>query len=220
VWQSLRPTAPSATSSTRRRYAYRELHDAFQMKVAPVFQGSLFAAAVVLSSCAVVSGPTVHELQRLETPPADISARIDRLLPSVVAWYDTVEAELLSQGRPLVAQEIQTARRVGVKDPGKVRVVVLETFPMPANGDLLAAAKRYGLGSPSEGGRSNGHLIMLKPWVKEDATVLAHELVHVGQHDRMGRLSFLRRYLVEMEVLGYARSPLELDAYARQAPAP
>jgi hypothetical protein len=57
---------------------------------------------------------------------------------------------------------------------------------------------------------------MLKPRVAQDKTVLAHELVHVGQHDRLGRAAFLRRYLVEMEVLGYARSPLELEAYAKQ----
>lgn len=32
----------------------------------------------------------------------------------------------------------------------------------------------------------------------------------------MGRTAFLRRYLIEMELLGYARSPLELEAYAKQ----
>ena len=57
---------------------------------------------------------------------------------------------------------------------------------------------------------------MLKPRYKNDATILAHEFVHVAQHDRLGREAFLRRYLVELVMMGYARAPLELEASERQ----
>ena len=87
---------------------------------------------------------------------------------------------------------------------------------MPADAELLIEARRYGLGSRSEGGRANGYVIMLKPRLADDKIIIAHELVHVGQHDRMGRAAFLRRYLIELEMMGYARSPLELEAYEKQ----
>jgi hypothetical protein len=81
---------------------------------------------------------------------------------------------------------------------------------------LLVEAKKYGLGSVTEGGRSIGHLVLLKPWVVAHQEVLNHELVHVAQMDRMGQEAFLRRYLIELEMMGYARSPLELEAFSKQ----
>jgi hypothetical protein len=186
------------------------------MSIARVLQGLAVATSLLFSGCMIVPKPTAQELQALDMPPADIKAKIDHFFPRVLAWYEAVEAELLQQGRSLSPQEIEVARKVGVQYPTKVRVAVLEAFPMPTDPELLIEAERYGLGSRFEGGRTNGYVIMLKPWVAEDKTVLSHELVHVGQHDRMGRAAFLRRYLIEMEVLGYARSPLELDAYAKQ----
>ena len=164
----------------------------------------------------IVPRPTPLELQALDAPPADVSAKIDRLFPRVLAWYETVEAELLPQGRARSDEEAESARRFGVRDPSKIRVVVLESFPMPADVELFAEARRYGLGSRSEGGRANGYVVMLKPHLAADKPVLAHELVLVGQHDRMGRAAFLRRYLIELEMMGYARAPLELEAYDKQ----
>jgi hypothetical protein len=165
----------------------------------------------------IVPKPTAQELQALDSPPVDINAKIEYFFPRVLAWYESVEAELLPHGRALSGPELEVARRLGVLNPEKVRVVLLDAFPMPSDPELLVEAERYGLGSRFEGGRTNGYVIMLKPWLAENKTVLAHELVHGSQHDRMGRKAFLRRYLIEMEILGYARSPLELEAYANQS---
>jgi hypothetical protein len=87
---------------------------------------------------------------------------------------------------------------------------------MPSDPELKNQAERYGLGGFFEAGRTMGHVIMLKPRVAENRPVLVHELVHVSQFDHMGRDVYLRRYIVEMEMLGYARAPMELEAYAKQ----
>jgi hypothetical protein len=100
--------------------------------------------------------------------------------------------------------------------PENVRVVVLDAFPMPEDAELRQEAERHGLGSRTEAGRTMGRAILLKTWALDEPALLRHELVHVAQMDRLGREGFLRRYLLELEVLGYARSPLELEAYARQ----
>jgi len=176
----------------------------------------LLVASAICSGCIIVPKPSTQELQALDAPPAEITAKIDRIFPRALAWYETVEAELLPKGRALSNEETETARRFGVHDPTKIRVIKLESFPMPADAELLTEARRYGLGSRSVGGRANGYVIMLKPWLADDKRVIAHELVHVGQHDRMGRAAFLRRYLIELEMMGYARSPLELEAYEKQ----
>lgn len=111
---------------------------------------------------------------------------------------------------------MELARKLGVIQPERIRIVVLDKFPMPADPELLAEASGYGLGSYFEGGRTMGYAIMLKPRYANNPVVVSHELVHVSQHDRMGREAFLLRYLLEMEIVGYARSPLELEAYDRQ----
>jgi len=171
---------------------------------------------LVVSACAIVRAPTRDELAALDNPPADVAAKVDGLFARALAWYDAIEAELLPQGRPLTDAEQDKARQLGVIQPERVRVVILEPFPLPEDPELLEAARSYGLGSRLEGGRTIGQVIMLKPRYRDSSTILAHELIHVTQHDRLGRAAFLRRYLVELEMMGYARAPLELEAYSRQ----
>ena len=173
-------------------------------------------AAICIAGCAFVPNLTVEELRALDSPPDPVRDRVDRLLPRALAWYSAVETELLLKGRPLTDQEKSVAQSLGVGDPSKVRVIILDRFPMPTDPELLAEAERHGMGSRFEGGRTIGYAIMLKPWIAQDSTVLNHELVHVAQHDRMGRSGFVRRYLIELSLVGYARSPLELEAYAKQ----
>ena len=162
------------------------------------------------------SRPTAKELESLDSPSAEVIAKIDQIFPHAFAWYESLEADYCGQGRVLSTEEIEFARRVGVANPESVRVIILETFPMPTDADLLAEALRFGYGGPREGGRTVGYVIMLKPQVAHNSTVLAHELVHVSQVDRLERKGLMRRYLIEMAVVGYARSPLELEAYEKQ----
>ena len=180
----------------------------------------LMATTLVFSGCVVVSKPSPEELKSLDSPPPELTAKLAHFLPATLAWYNSVEAQLLPKGRPLSAQEQKVARGLGVKHPNDVRVVVLTEFPMPTDPELFVEAKRIGLGSSLEGGRTIGYAVMLKPRYAANREILTHELVHVEQQERMGRSAFLRRYLLELEVLGYARSPLELEAYARQSYVP
>ena len=46
-----------------------------------------------------------------------------------------------------------------------------------------------------------------------DKSLLAHELVHTQQYERLGGLlSFLYLYFKETLILGYSNAPLELEA--------
>lgn len=173
-------------------------------------------AGLIVTGCLFVRAPSPEELHALDQPPAAIVAKVENLLPRAMEWFAEVETDLLPQGRPLSEGEMAFARQLGVLQPERVRVVVLASFPMPEDQVLRAEAERYGLGSTSEGARAIGYVIMLKPRFAKSSTVIAHELVHVSQHDRLGRAGFLRRYITEMEIMGYSRSPLELEAYQKQ----
>jgi uncharacterized protein YjaZ len=48
--------------------------------------------------------------------------------------------------------------------------------------------------------------------------LLAHELHHVAQYERLGIAGFARRYITELLVAGYANAPLEAEANAAAAP--
>jgi hypothetical protein len=178
----------------------------------------LFAiASLVISGCMSVPPPTDQELLALDNPPPAIQAKVEYFFPRALSWYNQVEAELLPQGRPLTPRETEFAIRAGIKDPNRVRIVVLDNFPLPADLALRTELERFGMGRKTAGGRTHGYVIMLKSWTAENNTVISHELVHIAQQDRLGRESFVRRYLIELEMLEYARSPLKLEAYAKQS---
>lgn len=150
-----------------------------------------------------------------------------QIAAKATAWYIEQEAELLQAGRPLTADESGLARRMGVLQPGRVRVLVLPQFPFPADPMLAREAEAYGFGADREQGRSMGYAVLVKPRLQLPRSLsdrggehpprwlLAHELVHVAQRERMGAAAFVRRYLLELKVFGYEYAPLENEANAQ-----
>lgn len=177
---------------------------------------TVFAGIVVLilllTACSIVRAPTQEELALLYNPPIEIRAKQDRLTPLALEWINETETSLLKSGQPLSEADVAMARAVGVQQPERVRVSILEEFPAPENDDLLTEASKYGLGSEAEGGRTMGYVIMLKKNYANERWLLAHELVHVAQQEQMGREAFVRRFIAERELMGYRRAPLELEA--------
>ena len=169
-----------------------------------------------LASCMIVRNPSQDELAALDQPPATILNTVANLLPKVETWYAELETQLTPSARTLSEQEMQYALKLGVPEPEKIRILVMKDFPMPQDQELLSTAKKYGMGNAAEGGRSVGYLILLKPHTAQRAEVIRHEMMHIVQMHRLGKQAFFRRYLIELEMMGYARSPLELEAYAKQ----
>ena len=160
--------------------------------------------------------PTVDELRLIESPTSQVSSKVEALAPRAIEWYQSVEQQLLPLGRSLTKKELQIAESLGVGRPEEIRIVVLAEFPMPSDPDLLQEAKRLGFDSDHLIGRTNGNVILLKPSASSDESVVAHELVHVRQIRRLGIKAFIRRYILELEAVGYRRAPLELEAYSTQ----
>ncbi|MFN7957380.1 MAG: hypothetical protein U0P46_03500 [Holophagaceae bacterium] len=160
--------------------------------------------------------PTVDELRLIESPTSQVSSIVEALAPKAIEWYESLEKQLLPLGRPLTKKELLIAKRLDVERPEEIRIVVLAEFPMPSDPALLQEAKRLGLDSDQVIGRTNGNVILLKPSASSDESVVAHELVHVRQIRKLGIKAFIRRYVLELEAVGYRRAPLELEAYSTQ----
>jgi hypothetical protein len=167
---------------------------------------------VGIGACSFVRGPSPDELHAVEHPSPEQAAWLDSVAPRATEWYIAQESVLRPRGRPLTADEIEIAKKTGVQHPEEVRVFVLDEFPFPDDPVLAKELKALGLGSRHAGGFTMGYVVLLKPQYDTKRWLLAHELVHVAQRERLGTETFVRRYLMELRVMGYARAPLELEA--------
>lgn len=137
------------------------------------------------------------------------------LLPRAVAWASGVEQRVLTDVRslPLTPRQQGLARRAGVRNDERVRILSVPEIPLPDEPDLREAALMFGLITPGTIGLTLGHAILIREECLGDSQLIAHELKHVAQYEQEGSLlAFLRRYLSKFNVYGYLAAPMELEA--------
>ena len=142
----------------------------------------------------------------------DLAAVLPKLLPQAIEWVESCSAEILSKGKLLTAAGIKVARSVGVLDPEKIRVELVESLPLPVDQMLQDVALQTGLLGPDMAGVTFGHGIYA---CTDHVTnrLLAHECRHVFQYEAAGSIAaFLPVYLQEIIQYGYFESPFEADA--------
>jgi hypothetical protein len=142
----------------------------------------------------------------------DLAAVLPKFLPQAIEWMELRSAEILSRGKPLTAAGLRIARSVGVLDPERIRVELVESLPLPDDQMLRDVALQTGLIDPDMAGGTFGYGIYA---CKDQATnrLLAHECRHVFQYEVAGSIAaFLPAYLKEIVENGYFECPLEVDA--------
>jgi hypothetical protein len=135
------------------------------------------------------------------------------LLPFVTRWIEEQERQILAEGEPLDERGLAEARRIGVTRPERVRLLRVPEVPLPC-GRLIAALGKW-VGGPA--GRVAGLTAQYGIFIRsdrwDDRRLVAHELAHTAQYERLGGVrSFLRQYLTECLTTGYAGAALELEA--------
>ncbi len=142
----------------------------------------------------------------------DLAAVLPKILPQAIEWGESCSADILSKGKPLTAAGIEVARSVGVLDPQKIRVELVESLPLPDDQMLRDVALQTGLLGPDMAGVTFGHgIYVCRDHVTN--TLLAHECRHVFQYEDAGSIAaFLPVYLQEIVQYGYFESPFEADA--------
>jgi hypothetical protein len=138
---------------------------------------------------------------------------LELLIPLAIEWAEQQEEQILQTGIKLNRDALVLAKKVGVSQPEKVRVLVVSEVPSPTSCDLLQAATDLNLISTKTAGQSLGYGIFIRYDHVHDCGLLCHELVHTRQHEKLGGIrGFLRKYLYQCVRYGYERCPMEKAA--------
>ena len=169
--------------------------------------------------CAAAVAAAAQESAIGVSPPPrkDILAQLPLLAPRVVAWAEQLEAATLAGGMPLDARLERLATANGVREPSRVRIVVVDRIPLPGERELQAAALSAGLPQEWMSGLTIGYAVLVRHGFENDPRVLSHELRHVAQYEQAGGVRpFLAKHLVDLAERGYDQAPFELDARAHE----
>jgi len=157
--------------------------------------------------------------------------KFDRLVPLASQWAKDQETYILKHGTPLSPRQLADARRAGVQDCARVRVLVVNRIPLPEDEELAEAARRAQIITDASPGIAVGHGIVIRADNWQNRELLLHQLVHVAQCERSGGLeSFVIAYLsnrrtspdfsvgsLEDEARGLAREICAADRLAPQS---
>jgi hypothetical protein len=140
-------------------------------------------------------------------------AELGTLLPLAAEWAAEQEQRILREGVPLSEQELADARAAGVREAKRVRLLKVESIPSPAHPVLKVACAAANFIPASPRGLTVRYGIFLRSDCWRDRTIIAHELVHTAQYERLGGiLPFLSKYLLECATTGYSQAPMEQEA--------
>jgi hypothetical protein len=139
--------------------------------------------------------------------------QFETMLPLAAEWAAAEEARVLREGTALSQPELADAGAVGVREPQRIRILRVESVPIPAHPQLRAAAEAIHFLSPETRGLTLQYGIFVRWDCWQDRHLRLHEFVHTAQYERHGGiLPFLRQYLLECLTIGYANAPMELEA--------
>jgi hypothetical protein len=134
-----------------------------------------------------------------------------------VVWVRRRQSQVLRSGIALTPQQLTLARVLGVQHAERVRVVTATPIPLPVPPMARRVAQQAGWISPHIAGMTLGYGIVIRDDCCGDACLLAHELAHVAQYERLGGIAgFLRQYLRECVWPGYPHGVLEVEARAAE----
>lgn len=122
--------------------------------------------------------------------------KLQRLLGIATAYVAAQEELILKQGMPLSERQVADARLAGVRNPEKVRILVVDRIQPPDNEELAEAARQAQVITTASRAVTMGHGILLRADSWQDRELLLHQLVHVAQCERCSDLqSYVIQYL-------------------------
>ncbi len=139
--------------------------------------------------------------------------QFELLLPLACQWAEEQEQVVLRDGVALTDAQVTDARKAGVIQPERIRLLVVHQISMPNHPALHAAAVATQLITPSTGGLTLRYGIYIRSDCKKNRQLITHEFVHTAQYERLGGFSpFLQQYLHECNTIGYPAAPMEQEA--------
>jgi hypothetical protein len=122
----------------------------------------------------------------------------DRLAPLAWEWARGQEACVLQHGVPLTSRQRVDALSAGVRQPDRVRILVVDRIPLPDDPELANAARLAQIITDASRAVAIGFAIIVRADSWHNRELLLHQLVHVAQCERSGSLqSFVHEYLFD-----------------------
>ena len=141
--------------------------------------------------------------------------QLEELLPLATQWATDQERRVLCEGVRLSEIEMADAKAIGVRNPERVRLLRVQTIPVPAHPMLRSAAASINFLTAAPRGLALEYAIFVRADHWRDRALIAHELVHTAQYQRLGGiLPFLQTYIYQCATVGYPNAALELEAIA------
>ncbi|MES2279875.1 MAG: hypothetical protein V4542_00530 [Pseudomonadota bacterium] len=146
----------------------------------------------------------------------DLVTSLPLLKPKAAAWVQEQEALILASGKGLTDYGLDLARRVGVVDANRIRILLVADIPRPTEPLLIQAMERTGMLGPDMNGVTLGHGIYIRE-SKNSVRLLTHEFRHVHQYEVAGSIaSYIPAYLEQIVQFGYWDAPFEVDARSHE----
>lgn len=128
-------------------------------------------------------------------------------------WVEEQENFILSKGIKLNPKQMDLASKIGIIEIEKVRLLKVDSIPLPLNLTLNEAIRFIGLISDKSIGITFRYGIYIRSDYWQDESLLIHELTHTMQYEKLGEINnFLNQYVKECIYYGYVNSPLEIEA--------
>ena len=146
-------------------------------------------------------------------PDRRLPMGLEALVPTAVKWIAGQERWILKDGVALTPDELADARAAGVLHPDRVRVLRVARVPSIGGPVLSRAAEKIGLSAGDAAGMAMQYGIFLQRDLQASRWILAHELTHTAQYERLGGIApFLRAYVLDVLAHGYRGAHMELEA--------
>lgn len=146
----------------------------------------------------------------------DLKTALPSLLPLAVEWAEVTSWHGTSVGVSLNDAGQAIARRVGVQQPDRIRVAIVDDLPRPSHPMLRTAAIEAGFLGPGMAGITLGYSVFVRRG-QENTRLLSHEFRHVCQYEQAGSIAaFLPVYLQQIVEVGYRDAPFEIDARSHE----
>ena len=144
----------------------------------------------------------------------------EKLLSLACRWAKAQEEFVLRHGSHLSARYMADAELAGVKEPGRIRLMVVDRIPLPDDANLAEVSKRIGIVTNDTRCMGFGHALLIRVDAWNDRELILHNLVHIAQCERAGGLEqWCREYLGDRTSCPqFTVGPLEEEArrFARE----
>lgn len=144
----------------------------------------------------------------------DQQKTLETTLSLACEWANDHEQLILLHGAPLGSQHLADARLAGVKNPSRIRVLIVDRIPLPSNAQLAEVSREKQILTTASRGCAFGYGIIIRADSWGDRELLLHQLVHVAQYERTHDLeACIREYVSERSNSPkFTAGPLEEEA--------